>query len=151
MAECLAETLNQNVPKRRKNPPTSTASVPPEDPEQYEQNDDQNEKITVNPVVTVEKNSNAIPEPLENAIVPVEKPSVPINLDQDWLDTISDNNLVEALTQIESISQNLNQQPSKQNINVSNIANIQKNPMLPGMYFPNSTVTINYNRNGPNY
>ena len=93
-----------------------------------------------------------------------KSPLQPSNNQQtDWLDfdlendPIPDVNLVENLAQIEkenstlpSTKQNqtkdLEVKNTTNNINVSNIANnISRNNPFPGMYFPNSTVTINFN------
>ena len=44
--------------------------------------------------------------PQENAIAPVQQANEPLDLNQDWLevDPISDNNLIDVLTQIESMN-----------------------------------------------
>ena len=73
-----------------------------------------------------------------------------------------DDNLVKLLTQIEQENETINTPADKQNENevaikenkgsktinysaLTNISNINRNPILPHMYFPNSNVTINYN------
>ena len=61
-------------------------------------------------------------------------------------DVINDENLVSVLEDMESKNANLmqyeQQQVTSKTINVSNVSNV-RHPILPGMYFPRSTVTIN--------
>ena len=77
-----------------------------------------------------------------------------------------DEDLVKVITQIESENSNLQDSDDKQShdevvlqtgkgqkeqktinysSNVANIANVNRAPLLPTMYFPHSNVTINYN------
>ena len=82
-----------------------------------------------------------------NAINAPEIPDL-LNLDDDFPDgDFTDNQIVDILTQIENTNTNIvpvSQNNEVKTINVSNVANVNKHPMVPSMYFPNSTVTINY-------
>ena len=69
----------------------------------------------------------------------------------DHHDDIPDAEILYVLTQIENTNQDLamksnDNQPKPINLsNVSNVAHITRNPMMPTRYFPSSTIAINYN------
>ena len=65
---------------------------------------------------------------------------------------LPDDAILDVLTQIENENSSLvtydNKENASKTINVntlSNVSNVGRHPMMPTMYFPNSTVTINYN------
>ena len=68
-------------------------------------------------------------------------------------DDIPDEQILDVLTQIEQENSNMllpvDKQPkNSKTINiksVSNVATVNRHPMMPAMYFPNSNVMINYN------
>ena len=125
MSECLASNL---LPKKKPAPaPTATVSVPSEN---------QRDKF--------------------------------LTINSDWFeldptdDNLDDTHLLDIINNIEKETSQLvptNQQnnlqkdqtttmtpmTSQNTTNFSAVSNIQKAPILPGMYFPNSTVTKNYN------
>ena len=114
MAKCLAEQLEPPA-KITKPTPSSTVSVNPDNV--------QNKTVSNNAIVATDSDNN------DN--------NVP-NLDQDWLEvdnnTITDNKLVDILTQIEIENAHLmplkpidNRTPTKQTntINVANVSNVQ--------------------------
>ena len=102
---------------------------------------DDNDDVQIETVVTV---SN-----------PTENNNSTKNL--DWLEIdlqdISDDKLVDVLTQIENQNQQLVQATNtntqitgtKNTINVNSVSNVNKPLFSPGVYFPHSSVTINYN------
>lgn len=66
-------------------------------------------------------------------------------------DNITEDQILEILTQIEKENSQLNSASTQKNTTETNVtktinlANINCQPMMPSMYFTNSTVTINYN------
>ena len=83
--------------------------------------------------------------------VPMENANVAPIDEIDWLEIndnqISDNQLLDVLNQIENANANqpVSEPKTTNNINVNSVSNIQTIPNFPGMYFPGSTVTINFN------
>ena len=122
ISDALASTLHQNSPevqpKMKKIKPTSTITKPQE----------------INP-----------------EILPENAQLVELFPTFDDENDIPDEEIINVLTQIEESNravqpqQNENSDLIQNTINVANVANVNRAPMLPQKYFPNSTVTINYN------
>ena len=97
--------------------------------------------------------------PTGNAITPQDEPAenqqiVELFPTFDSNDDIPDDDILNILTQIEQENKHLpvtsgqmkskNQNKTINVTNVSSIANVNRHPLMPTMYFPNSNVTINY-------
>ena len=128
VSDALAATFVGDTPtKIPAKTPESTASIPTENPE------------AVNAI-----GAEAPPPPPEEDNQLAAFPDDP--------DAIPNDALMKMITQIEEENKWLGydqaQGPSgslQVNNNVSNVANVNKQPMFPGIYCPHSTVTINYN------
>ena len=126
MSACLASNLEQPPLKKQ---PTSTISVAPNQGQDAIVNNPTNDNNTVNNLADID--------------------FLEMDLQNNY---ISDTALVDVLNTLENQNQIEPQMTQNQitatttNYNVANVANIQnKLPNLPSMFFPNSTITINYN------
>ena len=120
-----------------------------------EQDNDEDPAILLEPKGNQPSATVSVPSPPSN-----DQNDVPnLDLIPDWLE-LDDSNLVDIMTEIEKYISQIVSQNSKptqvmeiagpsNTINFSSVNNVQKSPFIPGMYFPHSNVTINYNINSP--
>ena len=63
----------------------------------------------------------------------------------DMVDEIPDDQILEVLTQIEEENKSyLEEMQKPKEVNINNVANVRKGPLVPTMYFLNSNENIHY-------
>ena len=120
--------------------------------ERVQVNENFNNTVPEEPLI-VQNPTNPLPKQNDNPPEPEQGPIAPYiaNLDEDPL---ADDNFLQMIEDIEKNNQGLvHNAPNQPNHNVvlnQNVQNVQNvnqrnNHFVPPMYFPHSTVTINYN------